>query len=362
MLINQQGNSCYMAANSSFHTFSSELCFFEQDCDWTISHVKDIGKLFRNDTLKGPEMEFEVPKKDKSYASVKWKICMQILDGSCLRFLFEYSCESILKFGMGIIFSLIDTESKGIIGQVDKKKKYILRDGIGVSSHKSFDKYTTLVDVNQSSVTQSMKVICNVKVFQLDRSAVQLSAPLAAPHHDHLGQALNKDRKDGLFTDAALKLGDKEYKVHKVVLGLQSDFFKARFSEHWKENRPNSSVDMNDSDLNHELLECLLTCAYTEKVATADDAMKLLPITDKYQFHQLQLICEEMILNKVDPENILSYLILANQYRASTLEKKCFEVCLHHIVAIKKTEEWSDFITSEEHPDIKHKLYKALLQ
>ncbi len=52
-------------------------------------------------------------------------------------------------------------------------------------------------------------------------------------HEEMVIDTLEKDRKTGISTDTVLKLGETEFKVHKCVLSLQSDFFKARFSDRW---------------------------------------------------------------------------------------------------------------------------------
>lgn len=49
---------------------------------------------------------------------------------------------------------------------------------------------------------------------------------LPATYSKELNQALDKDRKEGIAIDTILKYGDKELKVHKCVLIIQSDFFK----------------------------------------------------------------------------------------------------------------------------------------
>ena len=73
--------------------------------------------------------------------------------------------------------------------------------------------------------------------------------------------------------------------MHKCVLSLQSDFFKARFSDRWdsKDGDPRV-VDMNDSELSPELLEALISGAYTGKVEDFDIAIKVSLLEEKCQF------------------------------------------------------------------------------
>ena len=139
-----------------------------------------------------------------------------------------------------------------------------------------------------------------------------------------LALILDKDRVAGVSTDAVLKHGDKECKVHKWVLSLQSDFFKARFSDRWEvKDGAAQTVDLNDPDLSPVLLEALISGTYTGKVENFDVAMKLLPVADKYQFQKLKEVCEGTISSNLTRSNVLSIHLLASQFSAIELQKKC---------------------------------------
>ncbi len=97
---------------------------------------------------------------------------------------------------------------------------------------------------------------------------------------------LNKDRMQGNHIDAILKQGEVEYKVHKCVLAVQSDFFKTRFSDRW---------DVKNG-------------VYTGKVESQEMALKLLPVTDKYQFKKLKAICESVISSQLNKQNVLEII------------------------------------------------------
>ena len=140
---------------------------------------------------------------------------------------------------------------------------------------------------------------------------------------DDLAHTLDKDRKEGVSTDAILKQGQMEYRVHQCVLAVQSDFFKARFSDRWEEKDETCTVDMNDSDLSPELLEALISGAYTGKVKCFEMALKLLPVSDKYQFKKLKVICESTISSHLIRDNVLDIYLLAKQCGAKELQKKC---------------------------------------
>ena len=115
------------------------------------------------------------------------------------------------------------------------------------------------------SITFQAYDLSEGEIVAQETSAQLLASAVQITYADDFTQMLDNDHEEGTTTDAILKLGGKEYPIHKCVLGLQSDFFKARFSDRWEE-RKTAYVDMNDSDLSPELLETLVSAAYTGKV------------------------------------------------------------------------------------------------
>ena len=159
--------------------------------------------------------------------------------------------------------------------------------------------YIKMADIPRNS--PYIKVHCTYEVFDFTTDTLPTQSVQAAPaaekklmqvYSEDLALMFDKDRVAGVSTDAVLKHGDKEYKVHKCVLSLQSDFFKARFSDRWEvKGRVAQTVDLDDPDLSPVLLEALISGSYTGKVENFDVAMKLLPEADKYQFQKLIYYC-----------------------------------------------------------------------
>ncbi len=141
-------------------------------------------------------------------------------------------------------------------------------------------------------------------------------------YSEELSHFLNEDRLLGANTDAILKYGEAEYKVHKCILAVQSDFFKARFSWDVKDGAVHT-VDMYDTDLTEDIIEPLLCGVYTGKVESQEMALKLLPVTDKYQFKKLKAICESIICSQLSKESVLEMYGFAKNCNAQELIAKC---------------------------------------
>lgn len=329
----------------SYTTNLSDSRFFSKDYSWTINEVKDLLQMCGRQIISGPKIKISCPT-DGFYN--EWTLKMQADPKlECLNFFTEY------KYYRGssvrILLSIFDDE---------KKEK--IKEAICLECDTSRKPQLKVCDIPYRDIPNHMKIDCQIEAFKLPSKPPTVPTPSLAPHHD-LTELFHQDCKTGQFTDAVLKLGDEEFNVHKIVLKMQSDFFKTRFDQLWGEKEGNV-VDMNDSDLDHELLQALITGAYTGKVSNPDMALKLLPIVDKYQFPVLKQICESMILSQLRTENAISYLILADRHKASDLKRRCIEVCMNDISKIKKTSEWKELMASDGYEDIKKCLYDTWLQ
>ena len=214
---------------------------------------------------------------------------------------------------------------------VERQYYYNFAGNVAYNSYYNMYSYIKMEDIPRNS--PYIKVHCTYEVFDFTTGTLPTQSVQAAPavdkklmqvYSEDLALMLDKDRVAGVNTDAVLKHGDKEYKVHKCVLSLQSDFFKARFSDRWEvKDGAAQTVDLNDPDLSPVLLEALISGAYTGKVENFDVAMKLLPEADKYQFQKLKEVCESVISSNLTRDNVMNIYLLANQFNAVGLKEKC---------------------------------------
>ena len=285
-------------------------------------------------------MEYSVPLAEgKRSCAIFWRVCTAAyindkLDGKSV---FRVSVHVNSKgyaisksLGLKLNLTVLDEDSNVI----KEEKTYSSMDGSRAINTSYSNWAVKMEDIPPDC--PFIKICCTYQVFDLNQGTIPAQADPTKPqitrpgkdaekeHCKELALVLDKDRKTGISTDAVLKLGQTEFKVHKCVLSLQSDFFKACFSDRWdsKDGDPRV-VDMNDSELSPELLEALISGAYTGKVKDFDTAVKILPLADKYQFHTLKGVCERLISGQLTRENVLMVYMMATQCRALELQKKC---------------------------------------
>ena len=205
---------------------------------------------------------------------------------------------------------------------VERQYYYSLAGDTAYNDCCNMESYIKMEDIPPKS--PYIKIYCTYEVFDFTMCTLPAQPVQAAPavdkkpmqvYSEDLALMLDKDRVARVSTDAILKHGDKEYKVHKCVLSLQSDFFKVLFSDRWEvRDRAAQTVDLNDPDLSSVLLEAFISGAYTGKVENFDVAMKLLPVADKYQFQKLKEVCESVISSNLTRDNVMTIYLLANQF------------------------------------------------
>ena len=280
-------------------------------------------------------MELKIPGTERK---IIWKVIVSSDSsrGSNLKMevIFTYNCD--IRCGVKLsVFYLSDNDSK-------------TNEKICLSLYETVEESYCVCEGKPVHVFTHMRMKFMLEVFDQNLLHPYDQSRTRLPQFSRgLTQSLKESHKNGLFTDVKLKLGEKEFSAHKLVLGVQSGFFKARFSEPWIEKDGNIIVDMNDPNdpnLDEELLDKLITAAYTGQVTTEDDASKLLPIANKYEFTKLKEICEDIISSMLTYENVVTYLKLADRHQASALRRNCIIFFSHNSVQIKKTESWEEFM------------------
>ncbi len=321
----------------------SSFFLYKGTQEWKLSDPRDcleIGSKGKHSLNKSsPEVKFTVPLDNgKRSCSIYWYIrlfsCGTIEDGKKV---FDIDIHTNTKgYGIGntvgLKLSLIILDDSSNL--LSETKEY---NTLGGSTQ--IDKYIYTWRMPVDVIPQNcpfITICCTYQVYDWSIGTVPASSSPAqsqitvprkearTQYSDVVVDTLDQDRKAAVSTDAVLKLGQTEFKVHKCVLSLQSDFFKARFSDRWdsKDGDPRV-VDMNDSELSPELLEALISGAYTGQVEDFDMAVKILPLADKYQFQTLKGVCEQFISGQLTRENVLDVYMLANQCNALTLQEKC---------------------------------------
>ncbi|KAJ8675029.1 hypothetical protein QAD02_010815 [Eretmocerus hayati] len=154
--------------------------------------------------------------------------------------------------------------------------------------------------------------------------------------------------KNNKLSDVDLIVKRQRFHAHKIILASRSPVFMAMFENDMQEKLSNM-IDI--PDINPVTMTKLLSYIYTDQVENIEDSVEdLIAAAEKYQLEGLKCICSKVILKKLDEQNVIGYLILADRYNALYLKDQSLNFICHHIKNLQKMN-GLDVLTSS-HPKL----------
>ena len=180
--------------------------------------------------------------------------------------------------------------------------------------------------------------------IQVTASLLCVSCPEEAVDHtcavpmDKIRTEMHSLYKEEVFTDATIKCGGKEFKVHKAVLGSQSPVFKVMLQADMKEKQ-SSVIDI--PDITPAVMSDLVTYLYTGAAPNVGKLTKeLLNAANKYGLSRLFTMCENELRMKIKVESVVDTLLLADLHNATSLKEACLEFMREHSADVHETSRW----------------------
>ena len=122
----------------------------------------------------------------------------------------------------------------------------------------------------------------------------------------------------GKFSDFTIKVRNKEYKVHKIVLAAQSSVFESMF------NKDDVKVLQEIKIMSDDAFEDFLRYFYFGSIRCADNAIELFGLAVEFNVATLKSECEEIILRNIDEHNMLEIFNLGLLHGSENLKKFAF--------------------------------------
>ena len=191
----------------------------------------------------------------------------------------------------------------------------------------------------------------------LDASIIILTPTLIKVYHctsivhssnNSLQPALLDLLNSGLQSDFIIHVNSKSFPVHKCILMCRSPKFYAMFASNMTEAKSNS-VHLQDTD--EILFEKLLQWIYSGNVLMPEDSngvCKLMILADEYMLKDLKMRCEEDMIAKLCPENLVEIMVAAHSLplTGDNLIEECLEMFVKEYQKIKDTPELESIIAS----------------
>lgn len=150
---------------------------------------------------------------------------------------------------------------------------------------------------------------------------------------------------DEATADLTLLVGPNKEKIfaHRVILMFRSDFFRAMLTSGMSE-MIKGEISLPDADpfLVQELLKFLYTDAIPDATVMQTHAEGLLIMAMRYQCPALIEVCEMDLLHRLDTNNAIGLLQLADMIGATTLKQKVMHFVAINSVKLLQSKEFSE--------------------
>lgn len=140
---------------------------------------------------------------------------------------------------------------------------------------------------------------------------------LAVKSSTHLGH-FKKLFETGLLSDFIIRVGTKQFNVHKAVLAAQSSLFEGMFTS----NAFKSFQTIKN--FSYEAVEEFLHFLYVGNIRNMNHVQELLGLATQYSVQDLKTICEDIICDSITSATAMSILKLSIRVFSQKLKLAAF--------------------------------------
>ena len=149
-------------------------------------------------------------------------------------------------------------------------------------------------------------------------------------------QYANNNRNQGRFNDVTLQSNDTSIPANRMVLSCYCSFFDQIFASQRNNQMNGSVVDIPNVDGN--LLELFIRYIYTGQICIdSDNVLDILAAAHHLEFDEVKEFCFEFLEKCLTPDNCITILITAKEYRNFTLRDKVYKHISDNYKIITKT-------------------------
>nr|AAM66127.1 unknown [Arabidopsis thaliana] len=151
----------------------------------------------------------------------------------------------------------------------------------------------------------------------------------------NMGQGLKDLLDSEVGCDIAFQVGDETYKAHKLILAARSPVFRAQFFGPIGNNNVDRIVI---DDIEPSIFKAMLSFIYTDVLPNVHEItgstsassftnmiQHLLAAADLYDLARLKILCEVLLCEKLDVDNVATTLALAEQHQFLQLKAFCLK-------------------------------------
>jgi len=135
-----------------------------------------------------------------------------------------------------------------------------------------------------------------------------------------------------LFSDLQFNVRGQRIVAHRAILCMRCDYFRSMLTGSMREAR----MDVIQLDIvTPEVFLKVLEYIYADSIKADDNlAVDLLTAANLFGLHRMQLLCEDMLVKRIDYDNVMSLLSLAEMYNAQHLRTCCLVFMRKNLVKL----------------------------
>ena len=159
-------------------------------------------------------------------------------------------------------------------------------------------------------------------------------------------QYANNNRNQGRFNDVTIQSNDISISANRMVLSCYCSFFDEMFGSETNNQVNDSVVDIPDVD--GKSLKLLIQYIYTGQICIdSDNVFNILPAAYHLELDEVKEFCFELLENCITPDNCITILKTAKQYKNFTLRDKVYRHISDNYEMLTKTPAFLDLENEE---------------
>jgi len=256
------------------------------------------------------------------------------------------------------------TNVDGELSIVIKEKKYLTRrNRLQLNKKQNIE----LWNIERQSVLDLLKehdikddaLTLDINIETWKEDTTEMINCLEDKPHYNLNIRMAKMLANQTLTDVTLKVKDKEFKAHKVVLAAASPVFEAMFKEGTKEHQDNY---VNIEDIESDIFEVFLRYLYSGEVELTGNDMvyNLSAVADKYDVEPLREVCVQHMAKNISVENVVDVMTLAQRFSFDSIKSLATDFFRRNFLDVMGTDSWSSLLDNSYPPQNKKSLFQTV--
>ncbi|XP_021371205.1 kelch-like protein 8 isoform X2 [Mizuhopecten yessoensis] len=159
-------------------------------------------------------------------------------------------------------------------------------------------------------------------------------------HYKHSFKTFLEFYEKDQLCDVEIKVGEKSFRCHRMVLACVSQYFRIMFMSEMSESRQ-ETITIHDID--ESAMEKLIKFAYTSKIhLSVDTVQPILYAASILQIETVAKACCEFMKKHLHPTNCIGVHNFAEQHNRTELMKMADDYILENFLEVVETEEFKN--------------------